>query len=144
MGWSVALRQLQFLPQHKCIYDCARHNPAATFGPPFLFFSLPSSSSQRSLTQHLQADLGEWFLDMYLARERRLPSRYMIDTHPPPCQTICSLPPIFTVIQWWLVRMWQRSVWRELLTPKSFPRVFGEFLFHFINPISKSFKHTPI
>lgn len=69
----------------------------------FSFLHAIFSGSPRSLTQHLQADLGEWFLDMYLASERRLPSRYMIDTHPPPCQTICSLPPIFTAIQWWIV-----------------------------------------
>lgn len=43
------------------------------------------------LTQHLQANLREWLPDMHLACERRRRARYTIDTHPVPCQTICSL-----------------------------------------------------
>lgn len=48
----------------------------------FFLFHAIFSNSQRSLTQYLQADLGECEKDMYLACERRPQAdRYMIDKH---------------------------------------------------------------
>lgn len=94
---NLRTKNMDVLPSANLCDRRTRNTTSTFFFPSIDVFS----ASQCSLTQHLQANLRERLPDMHLACERRRRARYTIDTHPIPCQTICSLHTSAPSGLWW-------------------------------------------